>query len=110
MVKPGEIIFYSDANGKQPFLKWLNSLDSSIRSRIDQRLLRLSLGNYGDYKFVNEGIYELRFSFGSGYRIYFGKDGSKIVVLLTGGDKKTQRKDIKVAIEYWNEYKESKNE
>jgi len=110
VIKPDDIVFYSDTNGKQPFLKWLNSLDSTVKARIDQRLLRLSLGNYGDYKFLDEGVYELKFKFGPGYRIYFGKDGNKIVVLLNGGDKKTQNKDIKIAIEYWSEYKENKNE
>lgn len=59
---------------------------------------------------MDEGVYELKFKFGSGYRIYFGKDGNKIIVLLNGGDKKTQNKDIKIAIEYWGEYKENKNE
>ncbi len=89
-----EIIIYSDASGKQPFINWLNSIDCSLRMRIELRLLRVSLGNYGDYKFLNKGVYELRFNFGPGYRIYFGKDGNKIVVLLNGGSKKSQSKDI----------------
>lgn len=85
-------------------------MDYNIRRPIDQRLLRLLIGNYGDYKFLAQGVYELRLAFGSGYRIYFGKDGNRIVVLLNGGDKKTQKRDIQVAIEYWNEYRESKND
>jgi putative addiction module killer protein len=101
---PKEIIFFEDRNGKTPFTQWLNSLDSMTRSRIEQRILRVSLGNYGDYKSLREGICELRFKFGSGYRIYFGEDGDNIVVLIKGGDKSSQRKDIKKAIEYWKEY------
>ena len=110
ITEPIEVIFYSDSTGKEPFKKWLNSLNNSIVRRIDQRLLRLSIGNYGDYKFLAQGVYELRLAFGSGYRIYFGKDGYKIVVILSGGDKKTQKKDIQAAIEYWNKYKERKND
>ena len=105
-----EVIIYSDNNGKQPFVKWLDSLDSSIRGRIQQRILRLSIGNFGDFKFLDEGVYELRLDFGSGYRVYFGKDGDTIVVLISGGDKGTQNKDIKVAKKYWQDYLESKND
>lgn len=105
---PKDVIIFSDKKGKSPFLEWLESLDGSYRSRIEQRILRLSLGNYGDYKALQEGVMELRFTFGSGYRVYFGDDCEKIVVLLIGGDKSTQKKDIKKAIEYWQKYKEAK--
>ena len=67
--------------------------------------MRLELGNYGDCKALKGGISELGFKFGSGYRVYFAEDGDKIVILISGGDKSTQTKDIKKAIEYWQEYK-----
>jgi len=110
VVKTQEIIVYSDTNGKQPFVKWLNSLSSIIRTRIQQRILRLSVGNFGDFKFLAEGIYELRLDFGPGYRVYFGKDGNTIVVLINGGDKGTQNKDINAAKKYWQDYLENKND
>ncbi len=104
--EPKEVIFFEDRKHKKPFIEWLDDLDTATRGRINQRILRLSLGNYGDFKTLQEGISELRFTFGAGYRIYFAEDGNKIVILLTGGDKKTQTKDIKKAISYWKEYKE----
>lgn len=107
--QPKEIIFFEDKKGKKPFLTWLEGLDSVNRNRINQRIIRLSIGNYGDFKVLQQNIYELRFTFGPGYRVYFAETTktNKLVVLLTGGDKKTQRKDIAKAIDYWQEYKES---
>ena len=71
------------------------------------RLDRLEVGNYGDYKSLEKGVYELRLQFGAGYRVYFGESGNAIVVLLLGGDKGSQASDIKKAIVYWTEYKEA---
>jgi putative addiction module killer protein len=99
-----EILIFANTAGNQPFKKWLESLDSTVRSRITNRILRLSLGNYGDYKSLGKGLIELRFHFGSGYRVYFAEDGEKIVLLINGGNKKTQKKNIQLAIEYLNEY------
>lgn len=90
-----EVILFETDKGKQPFKEWLSELYVSVRARIEQRILRLSLGNYGDYKPLKNGLYELRLKFGPGYRVYFGGDGKKIVIILNGGDKKTQSKDIK---------------
>lgn len=78
--------------------------DPSTRRRILKRLIRVENGNYGDVKVVGDGVNELRFFFGSGYRIYFGEDGDTIVVLLTGGDKSRQDRDIEQAKAYWKEY------
>jgi len=78
--------------------------DSATRRRILQRILRLQSGNYGDCKSLKGGIYELRLMFGAGYRVYFGEDGDTIIVLLCGGDKSTQKKDIEKARVYWQEY------
>ena len=104
-VTPKKILIFEDSSGKKPFVEWLKSLDKKMQARIEQRILRLELGNYGDYKALKDGISELRFKFGSGYRVYFAKDGDKIVILISGGDKSTQSNDIKKAIEYWQEYK-----
>ena len=75
--------------------------DKTIVARIYARLTRIEVGNFGDYKSVGNGVMELRFTFGAGIRIYFGHEGDKIVVLLTGGDKSSQEKDIQLAHEYW---------
>ena len=100
-----EIIFYSDIAGNEPFNNWLNGLRNSlIRRRILKRLFRIESGNYGDYKSVKDGVLELRLKFGPGYRVYFGEDGDKIVVLLCGGDKSIQTQDIKIAKAYWKDY------
>ncbi|MBT3391762.1 MAG: type II toxin-antitoxin system RelE/ParE family toxin [Chloroflexi bacterium] len=99
------VIIYRDAAGKEPFTHWINGLsDPGTRRRILKRLWRVESGNYGDYKMVGGGVHELRFFFGPGYRVYFGEDGDKIVVLLIGGDKNSQRRDIQQAQSYWKEY------
>ena len=104
---PKTVIFYRDAAGKEPFADWLNRLrDTVARRRILARLRRLEQGNYGDIKPVGAGVNELRFFFGAGYRIYFGEDGDRLVVLLCGGDKGSQRRDIQRAQTHWREYKD----
>lgn len=77
-----------------------------IRAQINRRLERVALGNYGDCKPVGEGVFEMRFQFGAGYRVYFGEIDNSIVLLLSGGDKNTQIKDIKLAQQYWREFKQ----
>jgi putative addiction module killer protein len=99
------VIIYRNPAGKEPFTDWLNSLhDPPTRRRILKRLLRVEQGHYGDYRSVGGGVKELRFFFGSGYRVYFGEDGDKLVIILTGGDKNDQSRDIRRAKEYWKEY------
>lgn len=83
-----------------PFVKWFDSLDKQIRKRIQSCLERVQNGHYGDYKSVGTSIFELRFHFGSGYRIYFAEEDNRIVVLLCGGDKRKQSKDIERAKAY----------
>ena len=75
------------------------------RAKIRARLDRVEEGNLGDYKSVGEGVFELRIDYGSGYRIYFGQEGSRIIILLCGGDKSTQAQDIRKAQEYWEDYR-----
>ena len=99
------VIIYREPGGNEPFSDWLNRLrDAATRRRILQRLLRVESGHYGDYKPVGDGINELRLFFGPGYRIYFGEAGDKLVVLLSGGDKDSQGRDIQQAQCFWQEY------
>lgn len=100
---------YISKDGKNYFRNWHNGLkDTRAHIKIDIRIARLRLGNFGDAKSVGNRAYELPIQFGPGYRIYYGLDGDKIVLLLCGGDKKTQKKDIKKAAGFWEEYKEDK--
>ncbi|MGZ8915277.1 MAG: type II toxin-antitoxin system RelE/ParE family toxin [Methylobacter sp.] len=94
---PKRVIVYAQKSGKEPFTEWLYNLRDVIVSRLQQ-------GNYGDCEPVGEGVSELRLFFGSGYRGYFGEQGKQIVVLLCGGDKGSQSKDIDQAKTYWREY------
>lgn len=96
---------YITKKGNNPFRDWFNSLKNvATQAKIDVRLARVRLGNFGDAKSVGKGVYELRFHFGSGYRIYYGLDGNEVVLLLCAGDKSNQKKDIKKAHIYWEEY------
>ena len=99
-----EILKYVTEQGLCPFDEWFNTLDSATQARIDVRLDRLTLGNFGDHHSVGSGVHELRFFFGPGYRIYYGLDRTKIVLLLTGGSKKRQSRDIKAAQRFWAAY------
>ncbi|WP_131778539.1 type II toxin-antitoxin system RelE/ParE family toxin [Legionella bozemanae] len=108
-IKRKTIKIYQKDNGDCPFVSWLESLDASIRHRIKSRLARIAIGNLGEYKVLSDGISELKFKFGSGYRIYYTERDDVIVLLLCAGDKKTQSKDIKLAKEYLNDYLEGEN-
>lgn len=100
---PRELRIYRTADGRFPFSEWLASLqDVKTRARIRVRLDRVGLGNFGDCHGVGEGVQELRIDYGPGYRVYFGQPGSTIVLLLCGGEKSTQTKDIDLAKYYWN--------
>lgn len=110
--QPKQVIFYRDQKGSVPVKDWLYNLkDMLARRRILRRLRNVEQGNYGDCKGLSgqEGLLELRFDFGPGYRLYFAEDGNTLVVLLAGGDKKTQTKDIARAAENWMDYKENRN-
>lgn len=103
-IKRKTIEIYQRNDGICPFVSWLEVLDSTVRHRVKARLARVAIGNLGEYKVLNDGINELKFKFGSGYRIYFSEVDGVIVLLLCGGDKKTQTKDIKLAKEYLKDY------
>ena len=101
-----ELEIYVTEEGRVPFTDWLNSIrDIQGRIKIRTRLNRIRLGNFGDSASVGEGVQELRIDFGPGYRVYFGQAGTKVVLLLCGGDKSTQTKDILQAKSYWKDYK-----
>lgn len=102
------VVLYKTENNKEPFTGWLLSLkDETTRYRIHTRVRRLENGNLGDHKRFH-GIIELRFDFGKGYRVYCAEEGDSLIILLTGGDKSSQDKDIKKALEYWEDYHERK--
>ena len=103
-----DIQIYRDAHGNEPFEQWLSSIrDTRTSARIDNRLKRVRLGLLGDQRSLGEGVFELRLDFGAGYRIYFGRIGREEILLLTGGDKGTQQRDIARAKRYWQHFRES---
>jgi len=103
-----EIRYYVTASGKSPFAEWFAELDAAASAKIVRALARLEQGNFSNVKGVGEGVFEYRIDFGAGYRIYFGKDGETVVVLLTGGTKKRQQRDIDAAHICWQDYKRGK--
>lgn len=109
-----EIVSYTLSSGKAPFEQWLAKLskrDALLTARILKRFRAIQEhGHYGDYKYLRDGINELRYHFASGYRVYFAEDGDIVVLLLCAGDKSTQERDIKKAIDYWHDYQQRKEE
>jgi putative addiction module killer protein len=100
-----EIRHYRNAQGRTPFAEWFSGLrDRQARARIVARLERLETGNFGDCKGVGGGVSELRIDWGPGYRVYFGRDGQTVIILLCGGDKRKQDSDIKKAVELWQQF------
>lgn len=104
---PRKLQVYQTQNGREPFSEWLISIrDTKGQTRIRKRLDQIEDGNFGDCQSVGGGVFELRLHFGAGYRIYFGEIGNDIVLLLSGGDKSSQTRDIRRAKSYWLRYKE----
>jgi len=104
-----KIVIFRTDNGKSPFVTWFNDLDQSEQGLIQTRLDRLTQGNFGDCKTISggEGLRELRIDRGPGYRIYFGIQKKALVVVLAGGSKRSQQKDIIRAKKYWLECKDA---
>ena len=104
-----ELVMLETLGGTVPFEAWFDSIrDKAFHRAIDARLTRIADGNFGDHKSVGDGIFELRISKGPGLRVYYGLDGPKVVVLIGGGDKSTQSKDIRGAQKLWKEYLDAK--
>lgn len=102
---PYEIEYYVTGRGAKPFKIWLEALrDVQGRARIRVRLDRVRLGNLGDHRSVGEGVQELRIDYGAGYRVYFGIEGRRVILLLLGGDKSSQQRDIAKAKDYWQDH------
>ncbi len=103
-----QIIECLNAAGVSPFAKWREKLDATTRARVTVAVFRLEAGNFSAAKGAGAGVFELRLDFGPGYRVYFGKDGERLVILLGGGTKKRQQSDIEAAQVLWRDYKRAK--
>lgn len=109
MVHRRTVRLYQRPDGVIPFERWYDQLsDQRGQQKVLARIARLKLGNLGDHRSVGQGVVELRISFGPGYRVYFGQEGKRVVILLIGGDKGTQDEDIKTAKKYWKSYQEAR--
>ena len=104
---PVEIRYYVTAGGEAPFAGWFADLEAVARAKVTRAMARLEQGNFSNVKSVGEGVLEFRIDFGPGYRVYFGRDGETLVILLTGGTKKRQQRDVDAAHGYWRDYKQS---
>ena len=105
-----EIVLYETDEGRCPFSVWFDNLDASAALKVRAAIARMEVGNLGDVKPVGGGVSERRIDWGAGYRLYFGRDGERLVVLLGGGTKKRQRVDIQKAQACWADYRKRKEE
>ena len=105
-----EIREYIDRDGGSPYAKWFNRLNAPAAAKVVRALVRMEQGNLSNTKGVGKGVFECRIDFGPGYRVYFGKDGDTLIILLGGGIKKRQQKDIQDARTIWKEYKRRKRQ
>lgn len=103
-----EIVEYTLADGRSPFGKWFEDLDAVAAAKITVAINRLAQGNVSNVKGVGAGVLEQKVDFGPGYRIYFGRDGDKLIILIGGGTKQRQNRDIADAMERWRDYKTRK--
>src|SRR5215467_3985950 len=103
-----EVREYYDRDGRNPYAIWFDRLNARAAAKVTTALTRLALGNFSNVKGVGSGVFECRVDFGPGYRVYFGKDGERLVILLGGGIKKRQQRDIGTAIARWQDYKQRK--
>ncbi|MCZ6744929.1 MAG: type II toxin-antitoxin system RelE/ParE family toxin [Alphaproteobacteria bacterium] len=105
-----EIREYIDTLGRSPFARWFDGLNAHAAAKVATALARMEQGNLSNAKRVGAGVSEYRIDFGPGYRVYFGKDGDLLIILLGGGTKKRQQKDIETAQDLWREYKQRKRQ
>ena len=105
-----DVLEYLDRDGKSPYAIWFENLNAEAAAKVTMAVTRLGQGNFSRVKGVGSGVFEYRIDFGPGYRIYLGKDGDRLVILLGGGSKKRQSADISLAIARWQDYKKRKKE
>jgi putative addiction module killer protein len=103
-----KVRYYVTGDGRSPYTDWFASLDSAARVKVAAAIVRIGQGNLSNVKPIGEGVLEYRINFGPGYRVYLGRDGDVLVILLTGGTKKRQQRDIEAATEFWRAYKRGK--
>jgi putative addiction module killer protein len=103
-----EVRLYVDTSGRAPFERWFEALDAMAAAKITAAVARMEQGNLSNAKTVGEGALEYRIDFGPGYRVYFGRDGDVLIILLGGGTKKRQDLDIEAAKMRWSDYKRRK--
>ena len=99
---------YLDIKGRSPYATWFDNLNAEAAAKIAMAVTRISLGNFSNVEGVGHGVFEYKLDFGPGYRVYFGKDGEGLVILLGGGTKKRQQRDINAALANWQDYKRRK--
>ena len=102
------ILEFEDQNGRHPFSHWFLSLNTPAALKVRTSIARMEKGNFSNVKVVGQGVSEYKLAFGPGYRIYFGRDGEKLEIVLGGGTKKRQSRDIAAAKEHWQSYKARK--
>ena len=105
-----ELRGYIDGSGRKRFAEWLEQLDAVVAAKVTVSLTRMEQGNFSKVKGVGSGIFECKIDFGPGYRIYFGKDGDRVVILLGGGTKNSQQQYIETAQKCWAAYKRRKKQ
>ena len=106
-----EIRHYLTIDDRDVYLEWLRKQrDTTAKLAIVRRVNRIELGNFGDHKFCRDGVWELRIDVGAGYRVYYAMAGKEIVLLLCGGDKRTQEADIERACGYWQDWQRRSND
>lgn len=98
------VFYYEAPNGRCPFRDWLDDQEASVQGLVAARLARLRRGLFGDAKSLGGGLFELRLHAGPGYRIYYGREGRTVVILLDAGSKRGQASDIEVARRHWNDF------
>ena len=100
-----ELHYFVAVDGKCPFEIWFEGLDGATAAKVTVALARVGQGNVSNCKGVGQSVFECKIDWGPGYRVYFGRDGERLVILLTGGNKKRQQRDIETAKEFWRDYK-----
>jgi putative addiction module killer protein len=105
-----EIREYLTTEGRSPYARWFDGLNARAAAKVATALVRMEQGNLSGAKGVGAGVSEYRIDFGPGYRVYFGKDGDTLIILLGGGTKKRQQRDIETAQDFWRDYKQRKRQ